>query len=290
MSGRSIGVAVVQAELGNSDGSNVPKMEGLIREAAAAGASVVVLPELFEGPYFPKTKDEAHRELARQASGHPMLSAMAVLARECSVVLPLSFFEQHASGRFNTVATVDADGSCLGFYRKSHIPEGAGYEEAYYFAPGDKPPVAWATRFGRVGVSICWDQWYPECARLMALDGAELIIYPSAIGSEPGRPDLYTKDPWQRVMAGHAVANSVPVAAANRIGCEDGQTFYGHSFICDHRGRIVAELGADEEGVALAEIDLDEAADYRQWFGLLRGRRPELYSDLSRTNETSGKV
>ena len=282
MSGRVLSVAVVQAELAASDGSNLAKVEALVREAAARGASVVVLPELFEGPYFPKTKDEHHLGAARPVADQPMLEAMSRVAAECAVVLPLSFFERDGEARFNTVATIDADGACLGYYRKSHIPEGPGYEERFYFEPGPRPPSVFNTRYGRLGVSVCWDQWYPECARLMALDGAELIVYPSAIGSEPERPALDTKDPWQRVMVGHAVANSVPVAAANRVGPEDGQTFYGHSFICDHQGRKLAELGDAEEGVALAELDLDEIADYRDWFGLLRGRRPELYSGLSR--------
>ncbi len=282
MSGRVVSTAVVQAELAAADGSNLDKIETLVREAAAGGASVVVLPELFEGPYFPKTKDEGLRDRARPAADHPMIKAMSRVAAECSVVLPLSFFEREGRRCFNTVATIDADGSCLGLYRKTHIPEGPGYEESFYFDPGPNAPVALATKYMKLGVSICWDQWYPECARLLALDGAELIVYPSAIGSEPGRAGVDTKDPWRRVMTGHAVANSIPVAAANRTGNENGQTFYGHSFICDHRGAVLAELGPDEEGVALAELDLDEIVEYRDWFGLLRGRRPELYSGLAK--------
>ena len=280
-------VAVLQAALGADDGSNSDRIEALVREAVTRGAQVVLPPELFEGPYFCKQKIASFLELARPAAGHPTIDRFSALARELEVVVPVSFFEADGSKRYNSVAVIDADGAVLGIYRKSHIPDGAGYEEKFYFSPGDTGFRVWSTRYAKVGVGICWDQWFPECAREMVLAGADLLLYPSTIGSEPAEPELETKDPWQRVMTGQAVANTVPLAAANRTGCEDGQDFYGHSFIVDHRGEKLAELGRHEQGVATASIDLAEVRRDRLSFGLLADRRPELYGRLSGPADTT---
>jgi N-carbamoylputrescine amidase len=196
------------------------------------------------------------------------------------VVVPASYFERDGQHYYNSVALVDADGSLQGTYRKSHIPDGPGYEEKFYFRPGNTGFRVWPTRFGRLGVGICWDQWFPEAARAMVLMGAEVLFYPTAIGSEPEDPGLDTRRLWQRAMLGHAISNLVPIVAANRTGTEEGQTFYGHSFVCDHFGDIVAELPATEEGVIVYELDLAEAARRRAAFGFFRDRRPELYGRL----------
>ena len=277
-----LAVAVVQAALGAGGATNVERVEELVREAAAGGAGVVLPPELFEGPYFPKTRSDRWFATARPLAGHPTVARFQNLAAQFHVVIPVSFFERDGSAYYNSVAVVDADGALLGCYRKSHIPDGPGYEEKHYFDPGDTGFRVWSTRYGRIGVGICWDQWFPECARAMALAGAELLLYPSAIGSEPEAPEFDTSAPWRRVMVGHAVANSVPLAASNRIGDEDGQIFYGQSFLADERGEVVGSLGSDEQGVALARFDLDEIERYRAGFGLGADRRPELYVGLTR--------
>ncbi len=278
---RTVTVAVLQAELGGASEDNVALVERLAREAAAAGAQVLVPPELFEHAYFPKTVDPACREYALPVDGHPTLERFAALAAELEVVIPVSFYESVGERLFNSVAIIDADGSVLGVYRKTHIPEGPGYEEKYYFEPGDVGFPVWNTRYVRLGVGVCWDQWFPECARALTLGGAELLVFPSAIGSEPERPEIDTRAPWQRVMVGHAVANTVPLAASNRIGEEDGQEFYGCSFISDQLGYIVAELDHEESGFDLATFDLDLVAYEREWMGLLRDRRPEAYVALT---------
>jgi N-carbamoylputrescine amidase len=211
---------------------------------------------------------------------HPTIAHFQKLAAELGVVIPVSFFEKAGHAYYNSVAVVDADGKNLGLYRKSHIPDGPGYEEKFYFRPGDTGFRTWATRFGRIGVGICWDQWYPECARAMALQGADLLFYPTAIGSEPANPALDTKDRWQRAMIGHAVSNVTPVIAANRIGQEESQNFYGHSFIADVSGDKVAEIGAGEEGVIVATFDLAANDRARASWGFFRDRRPDLYASL----------
>jgi N-carbamoylputrescine amidase len=277
----SISLGIVQCALRGEREANVTRVEALIRRAAAQGAQIVLTPELFEGPYFPQTEEESAFDLATPSENHPTIARMRALAKELGVVLPVSFFERDGHNYFNSVAIIDADGAELGIYRKSHIPDGPGYEEKFYFRPGDTGFLAWDTRFARIGVGICWDQWFPEAARAMALRGAELLLYPTAIGSEPAAPDDDTQAPWRRVMLGHAVANAMPVAAANRIGVEGGMRFYGSSFICDQRGEIVAELGRDEEGVALAELDREALRRYRANWGFFRDRRPELYRSLS---------
>jgi N-carbamoylputrescine amidase len=277
----SISLGIVQCALRGEREANVTRVEALIRRAAAQGAQIVLTPELFEGPYFPQTEEESAFDLATPSENHPTIARMRALAKELGVVLPVSFFERDGHNYFNSVAIIDADGAELGIYRKSHIPDGPGYEEKFYFRPGDTGFLAWDTRFARIGVGICWDQWFPEAARAMALRGAELLLYPTAIGSEPAAPDDDTQAPWRRVMLGHAVANAMPVAAANRIGVEGGMRFYGSSFICDQRGEIVAELGRDEEGVAVAELDREALRRYRANWGFFRDRRPELYRSLS---------
>jgi len=278
----TIRVAVVQAVLGGTRSENLHRVEKLVREAARRHANVVLVPELYEGPYFCKTEDEACFALAHPMAGHPGVDALAKLARELGVVMPASVFERDGPHYYNSIAMIDADGSVLGTYRKSHIPDGPGYEEKYYFRPGDTGFRAWRTRFGTIGVGICWDQWFPEAARAMVLAGADLLLYPTAIGSEPDDPGLDTRDPWRRVMIGHAVANAAPVAAANRIGTEDGQHFYGSSFIADQRGDLLVDMGREEEAIGVAAIDLAAVRRYRASFGFFRDRRPELYAPLTK--------
>ncbi|HRI09394.1 MAG TPA: N-carbamoylputrescine amidase [Nannocystaceae bacterium] len=273
-------VAALQCALGDEREANVARVEGLCREAAGRGAQIILPSELFEGPYFCRHEREAFFAWARPAEGHPTIARFAALAKELGAVIPVSFFERAGQAHYNSVAMIDADGRVLGIYRKSHIPDGPGYEEKFYFRPGDTGFQVWQTRFGAVGVGICWDQWYPECARAMALGGADVLLYPTAIGSEPHDPTLDTKDPWQRVMIGHAVANVMPVVAANRIGDEEGQVFYGASFIADPRGDKVAELGAGESGVITASFDFAAIRATRASWGFFRDRRPELYGAL----------
>jgi N-carbamoylputrescine amidase len=279
-------VAAIQCALGDAKEANVARVVRGIREARKRGAEVVLPPELFEGPYFCRAERDVLFDLAAPLDGHPTLGAIQELARELEVVVPVSFFERAGQSFYNSVAVVDADGSLLGVYRKSHIPAGPGYEEKFYFRPGDTGFKVWETRYGRVGVGICWDQWFPECARAMTLLGAEVLLYPTAIGSEPHEPDLDTKDPWQRVMIGHAVANVIPVVAANRVGTEDGQTFYGASFIVNHRGDKVAELDRSQEGLVVHAFDRDALRRTRAAWGFFRDRRPELYGPLVAADPT----
>ena len=274
-------VAAIQCALGASRDENVAKVIGLVRKAADRGANVILPPELFEGPYFCRAERDVLFEGARPAARHPTIEAFRELAHRLGVVIPVSFFERAGQVHYNSVAVVDADGAVLGVYRKSHIPDGPGYEEKFYFRPGDTGFRVWPTRHGRIGVGICWDQWFPESARAMMLLGAEVLLFPTAIGSEPHEPDLDTRDPWQRAMIGHAVSNVVPVVAANRIGDEAGQSFYGSSFIADSRGDKVAELGRADEGVIVAPFDLDALARTRAAWGFFRDRRPELYEVLT---------
>ncbi|MCX6547665.1 MAG: N-carbamoylputrescine amidase [Holophagaceae bacterium] len=274
-------VAATQCAFTEDLAENLARVEALVRQAAAAGAQVILPSELFEGPYFCREEKDAFFDLARPAEGHPTIARFQALARELGVVIPVSFFERDGHAHYNSLAMVDADGALLGIYRKSHIPDGPGYEEKFYFRPGNTGFKVWATRFGKVGAGICWDQWYPECARVLMLMGAELLLYPTAIGTEPENPGLDTKDLWQRAMVGHAVSNVVPVVAANRIGTEGDQTFYGHSFIADHRGEKVAELGRTDTGFITADLDLAEIRRNRASFGFFRDRRPDLYGLIS---------
>jgi N-carbamoylputrescine amidase len=277
---RDVVVAAVQCALGGPRADNVARVEKLVREAAARGAQVVLPPELFEGPYFCREERAENFAEARTLEADEAVARMREVARELGVVVPVSFFERAGQAYFNSVALVDADGAVLGVYRKSHIPDGPGYEEKFYFRPGDTGFRVWPTRFGTLGVGICWDQWFPEAARAMMLLGAEVLLYPTAIGSEPHEPDLDTRDPWQRAMIGHAVSNVVPVVAANRVGVEDGQSFYGSSFIADPRGDKVAELDRSQSGVVVHRFDLDAIARTRASWGFFRDRRPELYDVL----------
>jgi N-carbamoylputrescine amidase len=280
MSPQTLTVAAIQLQFTDEREANLKQVIGRIREAAAAGAQVILPSELFEGHYFCREEREDFFSRAHPAQDHPTLIQLQALAAELGVVIPVSFFEKSGPAYYNSVAVIDTDGAILGVYRKSHIPDGPGYEEKYYFRPGNTGFRVWNTRVGTIGVGICWDQWFPECARAMALMGAEVLLYPTAIGSEPQDATLDTKDPWQRAMIGHAVANAIPVVAANRIGPEGELTFYGHSFIANFRGDKVAELGRSEEGVITATFDLDAIAQYRAGFGFFRDRRPDLYNIL----------
>ena len=278
-------VAALQMAMSPEVASNVATAERLVRAAAASGANVILIPELLEGHYFCKDQHADELQRAQPIDGHPTVTYFAQIARELNVVLPLSIFERANNAYFNTVVIVDADGTTLGIYRKSHIPDGPGYSEKFYFAPGDTGFRVWPTRFGVVGVGICWDQWFPESARSMALLGADVILYPTAIGSEPQNPSWDSSGHWQRAMQGHAAANIVPIVAANRTGREIGRptevTFYGSSFITDATGAKVAEAGRDDERVLIADIDIEANRAMRAAWGLFRDRRPELYGAIT---------
>ncbi len=282
----SVTVAALQTALTDDIATNVARVTELVRAAAAKGAQIILPSELFEGHYFCRTQDEADFARARPAEGHPTLRHFQALAAELGVVIPVSFFEAAGPEHYNSITVFDADGTDLGLYRKSHIPDGPGYQEKFFFKPGNTGFKTFATKFGTIGVAICWDQWFPEAARLMALAGADILFYPTAIGSEPEEPDLDSRDSWQRVMIGHAVANSVGVVAANRIGTEgtggNSITFYGSSFVANARGDKLAELGRDETGIALATLDLAQIRRVRASMGFFRDRRPSLYGNLAK--------
>lgn len=275
---RTITVAAIQTSYGEDINANIKKTERFIREAAKKGAQVILPSELFQGPYFCTTQEEKWFADAHPAATHPCVEALAPVAKELGVVIPVSIFERDGPHYYNSLVVVDADGKQLGVYRKSHIPDGPGYNEKYYFRPGDTGFKVWDTRFGRIGIGICWDQWFPEAARAMAMAGAEMLFYPTAIGSEPHDASLDTRDPWRRAMQGHAVSNVIPVVAANRIGTEaSGQAFYGSSFIADHRGDLVESFDRTEEGVLVHTFDLDFLDRHRAAWGFFRDRRPEFY-------------
>ncbi len=278
---RTLTVAAIQCPLPGPRAANIARVEKHVRDAAARGARVILPPELFEGPYFCREERADHFAEARTPADDEAVARMRDVARELGVVIPVSFFERAGQAYYNSCAVVDADGSVLGVYRKSHIPDGPGYEEKFYFRGGDTGFRVWQTRHGALGVGVCWDQWFPESARAMMLLGAEVLLFPTAIGSEPHDPGLDTRDPWQRAMIGHAVSNVVPVVAANRTGDEGGQVFYGSSFIADARGDKVSELGRADEGVILATFDLDALARARASWGFFRDRRPDLYDVLT---------
>ncbi|MBU1212717.1 MAG: N-carbamoylputrescine amidase [Alphaproteobacteria bacterium] len=281
MTNRTICVAAIQTSYGHDLAANIEKTEAFIREAAGKGAQAILPSELFQGIYFCSRQDPKWFAEAHPLDQHPCVRALAPLARELGVVIPISFFEKDGPRYYNSVAIADADGKILGVYRKSHIPDGPGYMEKYYFRPGDTGFKTWDTAHGRIGVGICWDQWFPECARAMALQGAEVLFYPTAIGSEPYDASLDTSKLWRRAMQGHAVANAIPIVAANRIGLEDNdghrQHFYGHSFITDEKGELVAAFGAKDEGVLVHQFDLTLIESYRADWGFFRDRRPEFY-------------
>lgn len=264
--------------------ANIARAEGLVRAAAAQGAQVILIQELFATPYFCTDQLPQHFGLAQPLAGNSLIARFQALARELNVVLPVSFFERANNAHYNSCAMVDADGAVLGVYRKSHIPDGPGYQEKFYFNPGDTGFRVWKTRHATIGVGICWDQWFPECARAMALQGAEVLLYPTAIGSEPQDASINSRDHWQRTMQGHAAANMLPLVASNRIGREEGQscgiTFYGSSFIADHTGAKVREAGETQQEILTASFDLDAIRAARASWGFFRDRRPELYRTL----------
>ncbi|EEX94699.1 putative carbon-nitrogen hydrolase [Vibrio orientalis CIP 102891 = ATCC 33934] len=265
---------------------NLNKAKQAIREAAENGANVILPQELFAAPYFCKKQEAKYFELAEETENCRLIKEMSALAKELGVVIPVSYFEKAGNTFFNSLVMIDADGTVLDNYRKSHIPDGPGYSEKYYFSPGDTGFKVWQTQFGKFGAGICWDQWFPELARSLALHGAEAIFYPTAIGSEPQDPTLDSRDHWQRTMQGHSAANLVPVIASNRVGTEvdDGieTTFYGSSFITDHTGGKLAEAPREGEAIIYAKIDLAETAKARHSWGLFRDRRPDLYGSVGK--------
>ncbi|MEP2235957.1 MAG: N-carbamoylputrescine amidase [Alteripontixanthobacter sp.] len=280
-----ITVAALQLALNRADeAENIAAVEDMVVRAAGQGAQIVLPPELFDGPYFCKIEDEALFARACPAGEHPSVRAMARLAKRLGVAIPASFFERDGQHYYNSLAMIGPGGDVQGIYRKSHIPDGPGYEEKFYFRPGNTGFKVWDVCGTRIGVGVCWDQWYPEAARAMALMGAQLLFYPTAIGSEPYDAEFDTSAMWQRAMQGHAVSNCMPVIAANRIGIEDGQSFYGHSFITNEWGDKLVEFGPEndghDEGVLVATLDLDLAAKHRAGMGFFRDRRPELYGRL----------
>ncbi len=281
---RQLTLAAPQFAAAETATANADKAEAVVRDAAARGAGLVLLQELFESRYFCITEDPAHLTLAQPFEGNRLVARFADLARELGVVLPIPFFERAGQAHFNSVAVADADGRVLGVYRKTHIPQSPGYEEKFYFSPGDTGFRVWDTAAGRIGLAICWDQWFPEAARTMALMGAEVLLYPSAIGTEPEAPDWDSQPHWETVMRGHAAANLMPLVASNRIGTEPQGarqvTFYGSSFIAGPMGEVLARGSRDREEIVLATVDLDACAELRRGWGLFRDRRPEHYGRL----------
>jgi len=279
-------VAAIQMAMSGNKESNIVKAESLVREAAQNGAQVILLPELFESLYFCKDMDKQYFSWAKERETHPLITHFSAIAKVLGVVLPLSYFEKAGEEYFNSLVVIDADGTVLENYRKTHIPDGPGYEEKFYFTPGDTGFKVWQTAVGRIGVGICWDQWFPETARSLALMGAELILYPTAIGSEP-EINVDSKAHWQRVQQGHAAANTVPVIAANRIGVEEGKsctlTFYGSSFMSDYTGAIQVEASRDKEEIIYGEYDLNENRKQREYWALLKDRRPNMYEKVCKS-------
>lgn len=274
-------MAVVQMHCSDDLNDNIERAERLVREAAGQGAKVILLPELFESLYFPQLEREELFALAHEVDSHPFLDRFQSLAAELDVVLPVSFFERSGQAYFNSLMMFDAGGESLGVYRKSHIPDGPSYEEKYYFNYGDTGFSTWTTRYGNIGVAICWDQWFPEAARIMALKGADLLLYPTAIGSEPAEAGaLDTQGMWRKAMVGHAVSNIVYVGAANRYGPEGEMNFYGSSFISNPKGEMIADAGRNGEVILTAELDFAWARQFRAGWGFFRDRRPDLYGAL----------
>ena len=276
-------VAAIQMSMSPAYEENIAKADKMVQEAAAKGAKLILLPELFERRYFCQTEDYARFDYAEEAESSKTLSHFSSLAKKLNVVLPVSFFEKKNAAYFNSIAIFDADGSLKGIYRKSHIPTGQCYEEKFYFSPGDTGFKVFQTSVGKIGIGICWDQWFPETARILALKGAEILLFPTAIGSEPVLPKD-SKAHWQNAMIGHAAANVIPVVAANRVGREDDvnstMTFFGSSFITNQYGEKLAELGREEEGIIYSEFDLLAIDDERRGWGVFRDRRIDLYSPL----------
>lgn len=281
---RKVKVAATQMSCTNQIEENIVKAERFVREAAAQGAQIILLQELFETLYFCQKELEDNYEYATEVENNKAVKHFQAVAKELKVVLPISFYERKNNARYNSIAIIDADGEVLGVYRKSHIPDGPGYEEKYYFNPGDTGFKVWNTKYAKIGVGICWDQWFPETARCMALMGAEILFYPTAIGSEPQNPSIDSKAHWQRCMIGHSSCNLVPVVASNRVGLETIEDssihFYGSSFITNGTGEKIAEANRLEETILVAELDLDQIEKQRTEWGIFRDRRPDLYKVL----------
>lgn len=285
---RIVTVSALQFACTDDVSTNVDTAERLVRAAHQKGANIILIQELFEGYYFCQAQREDFFLLSKPYKGHPTIQRMQNLAKELGVVIPVSFFEEANNAHYNSIVVIDADGTDLGLYRKSHIPDGPGYQEKYYFNPGDTGFKVFQTKFANIGVGICWDQWFPEAARAMVLQGAEILFYPTAIGSEPQDQGLDSRDHWKRVMQGHAGANVVPLVTSNRVGketieTENGKseiTFYGNSFIAGPTGELVESAGDKEEAILIAQFDLDKLKSKRYSWGIFRDRRPDLYKVL----------
>ncbi len=282
---RKVKVAATQMSCTNNIEENIQKAEQLVREAAAKGAQIILLQELFETPYFCQKEKADYYVYATELEENKAINHFKEIAKELQVVLPISFYEKKNYARYNSLAVIDANGEVLGRYRKSHIPDGPGYEEKFYFNPGDTGFKVWKTRYAKIGIGVCWDQWYPEAARCMTLMGAELLFYPTAIGSEPQDAGIDSKDHWQMCMLGHAAANLVPVIASNRVGVEEDEdskiTFYGSSFIAGPQGNKIVEANRTEETVLVTEFDLNQLEIQRIEWGIFRDRRPDLYKVIT---------
>ena len=281
---REVTLAATQMTCSKNSSENIDKAESIIIIAAGMGAQIILIQELFESTYFCMDQKDELFGLAKPFENNPTLEKMSKLASELKVVLPVSFFEKANRAHYNAIAVINADGNILGKYRKSHIPDGPGYQEKFYFNPGDTGFKVWDTAYAKIGIGICWDQWFPEVARIMALKGAEVLLYPTAIGGEPEDDGFDSSDMWQRAMIGHSAANQIPVVASNRIGTEQGEEisnyFYGRSFITNHVGDKIAEAGREKEEVLIGKVNLDEAENLRNVWGVFRDRRTDLYSDL----------
>jgi len=281
---KTVTVAATQMSCSRDSKANINNAKKLITKAASEGAQIILIQELFESVYFCCLNKTEEFNMARPFENNPLLQEMAELAKELSVVLPISFFEKDNNTFYNSLSVIDADGSISAPYRKSHIPDGPGYEEKYYFHPGNTGFKVFETQYAKIGVGICWDEWFPEAARIMALNGAELLFYPTAIGSEPDTPELDSRDSWQIVMQGHSAANTLPVIASNRIGTEVNEkfsmTFYGSSFITDGTGIKVKECSRDNEEYIIQKFDLDSIQEHRSSWGFFRDRRTDLYKDI----------
>ena len=289
---REVTLAATQMTCSKNNTENIDRAESIIRKAAEMGAQIILIQELFESTYFCMDQKDELFQLSKPFENHPTIERMAMLASELKVVLPISFFEKANRAHYNAIAVINANGEILGKYRKSHIPDGPGYQEKFYFNPGDTGFKVWDTAYAKIGIGICWDQWFPEVARIMALKGAEVLLYPTAIGGEPEDDGFDSSDMWQRAMIGHSAANQIPVVASNRIGTEQGQDisnyFYGRSFITNHVGDKIAEASRDKEEILIGKVSLDEAENLRNVWGVFRDRRTDLYSDLLKLDGSKG--
>ena len=289
---REVTLAATQMTCSKNNTENIDKAESIIRKATDMGAQIILIQELFESTYFCMDQKDELFQLSKPFENHPTIERMAKLASELKVVLPISFFEKANRAHYNAIAVINANGEILGKYRKSHIPDGPGYQEKFYFNPGDTGFKVWDTAYAKIGIGICWDQWFPEVARIMALKGAEVLLYPTAIGGEPEDDGFDSSDMWQRAMIGHSAANQIPVVASNRIGTEQGQDisnyFYGRSFITNHVGDKIAEASRDKEEILIGKVSLDEAENLRNVWGVFRDRRTDLYSDLLKLDGSEG--